>query len=159
MLNRFFSKTGFMALVGATIFSSLPLSPAQAHPGYHGGYHGYHGGFHHHWHHHSFGHSFAHGLGWGAGMGLGYGAINYALRRGDYGYGYGYDNGPYYGYSGYDYGGPSVVDNSQTIIYNAPPPPPISVLPPAYPYPVPGYTTFNPGYGYTSGPITAPPNF
>ncbi|MDF7673780.1 hypothetical protein PT277_08860 [Acetobacteraceae bacterium ESL0709] len=155
MLNRIFSKTTLIALLGATALLSMPVSPAIAHYGYHG----YHGDYYHHWHHHSFGHSFARGMGWGVGMGLGYGAVNYALRDRDYDYGYRYsDYSPYYGYSG-GYDGRPFVDNSQTIIYNAPPPPPVGVLPPAYPYPVPGYTTFNPGYGYTSGPITAPPNF
>lgn len=154
MLNRFFLKNTFLALLSATTLIGVTASPAEAYHGYHG-FHGYHGGYHHHyWGHHSFGHSFARGLGWGVGMGVGYGAVNYAFRNRDYGY-YDYNDGPYYG----GYGGRPVIDNSQTIIYNAPPPPPVSELPPAYPYPVPGYTTFNPGYGYTSGPITAPPNF
>ncbi|GBQ06293.1 hypothetical protein AA15669_0867 [Saccharibacter floricola DSM 15669] len=149
---------------GALMLLGAPLNNAQAHH-----------------HHGGFGRGFAMGMGEGVGydaaqMGVnalfggggwgggGFGGpYNYAPAYPPFGGGGYYDSGYYGGgYGGGGYGsypsyGPPQAPNV-TIINEAPPAPQNDI--PSYPYPVPGYTHYQPGAGYTTEPrVTYVPGY
>lgn len=142
----------FLASVGTLFIFGTPFSNADAH------------------HRGGFGRSFGRGIGMGLGGGIGYGVARYGMHRVFGGfhhpyasYGYAPPPPPYYG-GGY-YGVAPAYGPPNVTIINAPPPPPPPppVLPnavPNYPYPVPGYTHYQPGNGYTTEPrVTYVPGY
>lgn len=143
--------------ISALMLLGVPLSNAHAH----------HGGF---------GRSFGRGIGMGLGGGIGYGVAQYGMHRifggyhrhytdyspyNSYNYGpYNYAPPPPPPYGGY-YGAAAYGPPNVTIINEPPPPPPAPPSDvPNYPYPVPGYTHYQPGSGYTTEPrVTYVPGY